>query len=172
MRSGRLLAEESPAALLATYRCKNLEDVFLQLSRKQGTTNAVNELNISNLSLSALAFGNKKDAPVYISQDSGVVGLNFHQSKEVLINDYNGSAPGVSVPDHNSIRPRSRPIFLVAPPSLHVICARFIPSGHQTSWTFVACVPYIVFTLHACYDSPITPLLTILAKPEMHIKYI
>lgn len=95
MRSGRLLAEESPAALLATYRCKNLEDVFLQLSRKQGTTNAVNELNISNLSLSALAFGNKKDAPVYISQDSGVVGLNFHQSKEVLINDHNGSAMGV-----------------------------------------------------------------------------
>ncbi|XP_031632898.1 ABC transporter G family member 20 isoform X2 [Contarinia nasturtii] len=96
MRSGRLLAEESPTALLTTYRCKNLEDVFLQLSRKQGTTNAVNELNISNLSLSALAFGNKKDAPVYISQDSGVVGLNFHQSKEVLINDHNGSAMGGS----------------------------------------------------------------------------
>lgn len=97
MRSGRLLAEESPAALLANYRCTNLEDVFLKLSRKQGTTNAVNELNISNLSLSALAFGNKKDAPVYISQDSGVVGLNFHQSKEVLINDHNGSAMGVSI---------------------------------------------------------------------------
>ncbi|XP_031632902.1 ABC transporter G family member 20 isoform X4 [Contarinia nasturtii] len=96
MRSGRLLAEESPTALLTTYRCKNLEDVFLQLSRKQGTTNAVNELNISNLSLSALAFGNKKDAPVYISQDSGVVGLNFHQSKEVLINDHNGSAMGLN----------------------------------------------------------------------------
>lgn len=95
MRSGRLLAEESPNNLLATYRCKNLEDVFLQLSRKQGTTNAVNELNISNLSLSALAFGNKKDAPVYISQDSGVVGLNF-QSKETLISDYNGSVTGVS----------------------------------------------------------------------------
>lgn len=97
MRTGRLLAEESPAALLATYRCKNLEDVFLQLSRKQGTTNAVAELNISNLSLSALAFGNKKDAPVYISQDSGVVGLNFHQSKEVLINEHNGSAMGVCI---------------------------------------------------------------------------
>lgn len=93
MRSGRLLAEESPTMLLQHYRCTNLEDVFLKLSRKQGTTkDAVNELNISNLSLSALAFGNKKDAPVYISQDSGVVGLNFHQSKEVLINDHNGSA--------------------------------------------------------------------------------
>lgn len=50
----------------------------------------------SNLSLTAFAFGNKKDAPVYISQDSGVVGLNFHQSKEVLINDCNGSNLGVS----------------------------------------------------------------------------
>lgn len=97
MRSGRLLAEESPQALLTTYRCKNLEDVFLQLSRKQGATNnAVNELNISNLTLSGLAFGNKKDAPVYISQDSGVVGLNFHQSKEVLVSDHNGSAMSVS----------------------------------------------------------------------------
>lgn len=97
MRSGRLLAEESPQNLLTTYRCKNLEDVFLQLSRKQGATNnAVNELNISNLTLSGLAFGNKKDAPVYISQDSGVVGLNFHQSKEVLVSDHNGSAMSVS----------------------------------------------------------------------------
>lgn len=96
MRSGRLLAEESPANLLAQYQCKNLEDVFLKLSRKQGSTNAPTELTISNLSLPALAFGTKKDAPVYISQDSGVVGLNFHQSKEVLINDHNGSAMGVS----------------------------------------------------------------------------
>lgn len=46
MRSGRLLAEESPQALLSMYRCSNLEDVFLKLSRKQGTTNAVAELNI------------------------------------------------------------------------------------------------------------------------------
>lgn len=96
MRSGRLLAEHSPQSLLTMYRCTNLEDVFLKLSRKQVTTNAVNELNVSNLSLSALAFGNKKDAPVYISQDSGVVGLNFYQSKEVLINDQNGSAMDVS----------------------------------------------------------------------------
>lgn len=31
-----------------------------------------------------------------MSQESGVVGLNFHQSKEVLITDSNGSAYGVS----------------------------------------------------------------------------
>lgn len=28
-----------------------------------------------------------KDEPVYITEESGVVGLNFHQSKEVLITD-------------------------------------------------------------------------------------
>lgn len=46
MRTGRLLAEESPQQLLTTYRCTNLEEVFLKLSRKQGTTNAVAELNM------------------------------------------------------------------------------------------------------------------------------
>ena len=47
MRSGRLLAEESPQALLSMYRCSNLEDVFLKLSRKQGAANnTVSELNI------------------------------------------------------------------------------------------------------------------------------
>lgn len=34
--------------------------------------------------------------PVYVSQESGVIGLNFHQSKEVLISDTNGSTFGVS----------------------------------------------------------------------------
>lgn len=47
----------------------------------------------SNLSITGLAFGNKMDQPVCVSQESGVVGLNFHQSKEVLIADsLNGSA--------------------------------------------------------------------------------
>lgn len=46
MRAGRLLAEESPQELLTKYRCSNLEDVFLKLSRKQGQTNAPSELNI------------------------------------------------------------------------------------------------------------------------------
>jgi hypothetical protein len=50
----------------------------------------------NNISLSALAFGSKKDNPVYVSQESGVVGLNFHQSKEVLISDTNGSTYNVS----------------------------------------------------------------------------
>lgn len=29
----------------------------------------------------------KKNEPVYVTEESGVVGLNFHQSKEVLIHD-------------------------------------------------------------------------------------
>ncbi|XP_046433884.1 ABC transporter G family member 23 isoform X3 [Neodiprion virginianus] len=88
MRSGRLLAEESPRALLTMYNCASLEDVFLKLSRKQGqSTQPTTELNISNnISLASLNWG-KKDEPVYVTQESGVVGLNFHQSKEVLIHD-------------------------------------------------------------------------------------
>lgn len=51
MRSGRLLAEESPQVLLQTYGCQSLEEVFLKLSRKQGNDAAANnvpEVNISN----------------------------------------------------------------------------------------------------------------------------
>jgi hypothetical protein len=49
MRSGRLLAEESPRALLQMYNCPSLEDVFLKLSRKQGSyPQPTTELNISN----------------------------------------------------------------------------------------------------------------------------
>lgn len=49
MRSGRLLAEESPSALLTMYNCPSLEDVFLKLSRKQGQFGQPTaELNISN----------------------------------------------------------------------------------------------------------------------------
>lgn len=49
MRSGRLLAEESPRALLTMYNCPSLEDVFLKLSKKQGQSiQPATELNISN----------------------------------------------------------------------------------------------------------------------------
>lgn len=49
MRSGRLLAEESPRNLLQMYNCPSLEDVFLKLSRKQGSyPQPTTELNISN----------------------------------------------------------------------------------------------------------------------------
>lgn len=87
MRSGRLLAEESPQALLTMYNCISLEDVFLKLSRKQGQANQPAELNISsNMSLASLAWG-RRDEPSYAADEEGVVGLNFHQSKEILIQD-------------------------------------------------------------------------------------
>lgn len=41
---------------------------------------------------------------MYISQESGVIGLNFHQSKEVLISDSNGSSYGVSLKHSQSQR--------------------------------------------------------------------
>ncbi|XP_030080635.1 ABC transporter G family member 23 isoform X2 [Drosophila hydei] len=79
MRSGHLLAEESPSVLLTMYKCISLEEVFLKLSRIQSQKGDVSHVNFS-----------KMDKPSS-SQEGGVVGLNFHQSKEVLINDSNGS---------------------------------------------------------------------------------
>lgn len=92
MRSGKLLAEESPHVLLSMYGCQSLEEVFLKLSRKQvqgvqalqGVTQT--DANISNnISLATMNWG-KKDS-ISVTEESGVVGLNFHQSKEVLIHD-------------------------------------------------------------------------------------
>lgn len=49
MRSGKLLAEESPSALLTTYNCLSLEEVFLKLSRKQGNSvPGVPDANMTN----------------------------------------------------------------------------------------------------------------------------
>ncbi|KAL0277482.1 UNVERIFIED_CONTAM: hypothetical protein PYX00_004744 [Menopon gallinae] len=95
MRSGRLLAEESPQVLLSMYGCQSLEEVFLKLSRKQGSSNVPNqaELNISNnISLSSLHWS-KKDA-IYVTEESGVVGLNFQQSKEAAHNHENSNGIG------------------------------------------------------------------------------
>lgn len=114
MRSGKLLAEESPAALLSMYHCTSLEEVFLLLSRKQvqvggggaggegGKTVAQNDHNITNnISLATLNWGKKE--PIYVSEESGVVGLNFHQSKEVLVQDTNGH---VDVSIFNCLNPK------------------------------------------------------------------
>jgi len=87
MRSGRLLAEESPQVLLTMYKCQSLEEVFLKLSRKQGEDNSVQDANLTNnISLATLNWS-KKDEPVYVTEESGVVGLNFHQSKEASLQD-------------------------------------------------------------------------------------
>ncbi|VVC87177.1 ABC transporter G family member 23 isoform X2 [Leptidea sinapis] len=96
MRSGRLLAEDPPQALLQRYGCISLEDVFLKLSRRQGQTNQVVELNVSG-GLGLNKMSKREEAP-YAVEDAQVVGLNFHQSKEVLIMDHgpgsNGDLPG------------------------------------------------------------------------------
>ncbi|RVE45990.1 hypothetical protein evm_009332 [Chilo suppressalis] len=101
MRSGKLLAEESPQALLTMYNCISLEDVFLKLSRKQaGQNSAVVELNVSGGGLGLNKMSKREEAP-YAAEDEHVVGLNFqaiNQSKEVLIVENgvasNGDLPG------------------------------------------------------------------------------
>ncbi|CAH0398024.1 unnamed protein product [Chilo suppressalis] len=98
MRGGRLLAEESPQALLTMYNCISLEDVFLKLSREQaGQKSAVVELNMFGGGLGLNKMSKREEAP-YAAEDEYVVGLNFqviNQSKEALIVD-NGdvSLPG------------------------------------------------------------------------------
>lgn len=112
MRSGGLLAEESPQVLLSMYQCVSLEEVFLKLSRKQGSNSSANltELNVSNnISLASLHWGRKEDT-VYVTEESGVVGLNFHQSKEILGHD---GANGVSMHEMNG-KPKSNSVS--APP--------------------------------------------------------
>ncbi|XP_046459302.1 ABC transporter G family member 20-like isoform X2 [Daphnia pulex] len=53
MRSGRLLAEDSPDKLLAHYNLSSLEDVFLKLCINQGVNKGVEQLEImANVSLS------------------------------------------------------------------------------------------------------------------------
>lgn len=96
MRSGRFLAEESPHVLLSMYGCQSLEEVFLKLSRIQVTANNQGEMNISNnISLASLNWG-KKDS-ISVTEESGVVGLNFHQSKEILIHDGTNGHVDVSI---------------------------------------------------------------------------
>lgn len=85
MRSGKLLAEESPHVLLSMYGCQSLEEVFLKLSRKQGQANSATSNVSNNISLATMNWG-KKDS-ICATEESGVVGLNFHQSKEILINE-------------------------------------------------------------------------------------
>ncbi|XP_056644234.1 ABC transporter G family member 20 isoform X2 [Diorhabda sublineata] len=99
MRSGRLLAEESPQVLLTMYQCTSLEDVFLKLSRKQvqvGATDNEEQNMANNISLATLNWS-KKEA-ISVTEESGVVGLNFHQSKEVLVTDSNGHVDGARTP--------------------------------------------------------------------------
>lgn len=61
--------------------------------------------NSNNISLHAMAFGSKMDKPSS-SQEGGVVGLNFHQSKEVLINDSNGSIYTVRAREREKHKPK------------------------------------------------------------------
>lgn len=86
MRSGRLLAEECPHALLSMFACTSLEDVFLKLSRKQVL--AGHEQIISNNINLASPNQNIKDV-ISVTEERGVIGLNSHQNKEVTVTDSN-----------------------------------------------------------------------------------
>ncbi|XP_065225669.1 ABC transporter G family member 20 isoform X3 [Planococcus citri] len=87
MRSGRLLAEEAPQVLLSIYGCQSLEEVFLKLSRKQQGTESNNVQEKQNNTTLAPSNWCKKDESVYITEEKGIIGINFHQSKEAQFHD-------------------------------------------------------------------------------------
>lgn len=101
MRSGKLLAEESPQLLLQIYGCQSLEEVFLKLSRKQGQANTPPELQTNNVNAATPNWG-KKDDSIFVTEESGIVGINFHQSKEVLIQDSTNGHVEVKAPHHKA----------------------------------------------------------------------
>ncbi|XP_067618851.1 ABC transporter G family member 23 isoform X2 [Eurosta solidaginis] len=96
MRSGHLLAEESPSVLLSMYKCASLEEVFLKLSRMESQKGQIPNVNFSKL-----------DTPSS-SQDGGVVGLNFYQSKETLIPETNGSVFTLNQEPYSTLPPPTK----------------------------------------------------------------
>lgn len=110
MRSGRLLAEDSPANLLKLHHCISLEDVFLKLCMKDKITNnsghevlipnnaatnpnlaVINQSapveNNTNLSIVAVYNEKNKHHPegVVMPEENGIIGIAFHQSIEQLV---------------------------------------------------------------------------------------
>jgi len=76
-----------------------------------------------------MAFGSKMDKPSS-SQEGGVVGLNFHQSKEVLINDSNGSIYTVGFGSP----------YMVSLPNFHILLIPAQPGTVQSPTFKATCV--------------------------------
>lgn len=115
MRSGRLLAEDSPANLLKVHQCISLEEVFLRLCMKdKATNNAImsptpvpnNTTTAINTStpapgLNIVSVYNEKnkqfvEGTATPTEENGIVGLTFHQSKEHLVVGDDKSDSGIS----------------------------------------------------------------------------
>lgn len=82
MRSGRLLAEESPRNLLQMYSCASLEDVFLKLSRKQGQYAPPTELNITN-NISLVSYIKKLKKKLFKCLTHNLKSLNIIKNKNL-----------------------------------------------------------------------------------------
>lgn len=96
MRSGHLLAEDSPANLLKIHQCIGLEDVFLKLCMKDKSTNNTGggEILRNNVvgqdgTLNIVSVYNDRNRSHFerglIDEENGIVGLKFHQSKDYLV---------------------------------------------------------------------------------------
>jgi len=111
MRSGRLLAEDSPTNLLKVHQCINLEDVFLKLCMKDKTTNNAtpgdalpNNTIGQDPTLNMVSVYNERNRHHIergvLDEENGIIGLTFHQSKDYLVS-----------PEENSSETRSDPVL-------------------------------------------------------------
>jgi len=115
MRSGRLLAEDSPANLLKVNQCLTLEDVFLKLCmRDKSTNNAIIPVHPvdtttttpTDMTLNIVSVYNERNKQyvdgAVVPDDQGVVGLTFHQSKEQLVADEKTNHNPLAIKNENS----------------------------------------------------------------------
>ena len=75
MRSGRLLAEESPANLLGNYGFSTLEDVFLKLCMKDGNTKVKDAMILSASNSNETNFETSRKHPRHGGHDN--MAFNF-----------------------------------------------------------------------------------------------
>ncbi|EFX71377.1 ABC protein, subfamily ABCH [Daphnia pulex] len=87
MRSGHLLAEESPQNLLASHGLRTLEEVFLKLSRTERAKKH-GALTASGRPVRPADPSQPEDRghdnPAFISNEDGIIGLTFSPSRENL----------------------------------------------------------------------------------------
>ena len=91
MRSGRLLAEESPDILLAYYNLPSLEDVFLRLCMKQSVKGGVEQLEIMSNAISS------NETPEIVALTQQQSGEHDNMTFDYSINEMNESENDIDV---------------------------------------------------------------------------
>lgn len=92
MRSGRLLAEESPDILMAYYNLSSLEDVFLRLCMKQSVNDGVEQLEIMSNAITS-----NESPPQIVALTQQQSGEHDNMAFDYSINEMNESENDIDV---------------------------------------------------------------------------